>query len=387
MKSWRKIIWKSLSYILVAAVASAITLALWGGKTTKLTELEQVLNRYFIGEVDSGAMEDAAAEAMVDSLGDRWSYYIPAEEYGDYQENKNNAYVGVGITVRAREDGTGLDVLEVTPGNSAQEAGVLPGDILIRVQEQSVAGMDVDEVKNMIRGEKGTKVDITVLRSGAEMTFTLERREIKVQVATGTLLPNNIGLVRINNFNTNCAEEAIAAIESLRAQGADKLIFDVRNNPGGYVQEMLKVLDYLLPEGVLFRDVDYRGKESQDTSDAACLEIPMVVLMNEDSYSAAEFFPAVLQEYEWATLVGTHTTGKGHYQRSYRLSDGSAVNLSVGKYFTPSGKNLTEVGGLTPDVEVEVDEETASKIYAQSLAPEDDPQIQAAVEILQKNPG
>ncbi len=387
MKSWRKIIWKSLSYILVAAVASAITLALWGGKTTKLTELEQVLNRYFIGEVDAGAMEDAAAEAMVDSLGDRWSYYIPAEEYEDYRENKNNAYVGVGITVRAREDGTGLDVLEVTSGNSAQEAGVLPGDILTRVQAQSVAGMDVDAVKNLIRGEKGTKVDITVLRSGAEMTFTLERREIKVQVATGTLLPNNIGLVRINNFNTNCAEEAIAAIESLRAQGADKLIFDVRNNPGGYVQEMLKVLDYLLPEGVLFRDVDYRGKESQDTSDAACLEIPMVVLMNEDSYSAAEFFPAVLQEYEWATLVGAHTTGKGHYQRSYRLSDGSAVNLSVGKYFTPSGKNLTEVGGLTPDVEVEVDEETASKIYAQSLAPEDDPQIQAAVEILQKNPG
>ena len=387
MRSWQKIIWRSLSYILVAALASAITLALWGGRNTKLKELEQVLNQYFIGEVDAQIMEDAAAEAMVDSLGDRWSYYIPADEYEDYRENKNNAYVGVGLTVREREDGAGLDILEVTPGNSAQEAGVLPGDILIRVDDRSVVGMDTDAVKDLIRGEKGTKVDIVVLRSGEEKKFTLERRQIKVQVATGTLLPDNIGLVRINNFNTNCADEAIAAMESLREQGVDKLIFDVRNNPGGYVNEMLEVLDYLLPEGVLFRDVDYRGYESKKTSDDACLEIPMVVLMNENSYSAAEFFPAVLQEYEWATLVGNHTTGKGHYQRSYRLSDGSAVNLSVGKYFTPNGKNLTETGGLTPDVEVEVDEETAAKIYAQSLPPEEDPQIQAAVEILQKNPG
>ncbi|MBR4017503.1 MAG: PDZ domain-containing protein, partial [Oscillospiraceae bacterium] len=176
MRSWQKIIWRSLSYILVAALASAITLALWGGRNTKLKELEQVLNQYFIGEVDAQIMEDAAAEAMVDSLGDRWSYYIPADEYEDYRENKNNAYVGVGLTVREREDGAGLDILEVTPGNSAQEAGVLPGDILIRVDDRSVVGMDTDAVKDLIRGEKGTKVDIVVLRSGEEKKFTLERR-------------------------------------------------------------------------------------------------------------------------------------------------------------------------------------------------------------------
>ncbi len=324
-------------------------------------------------------MNDAAAKAMISALGDRWSYYISAEDYAAHLENKNNAYVGIGVTIEKKQDGMGFDILEVTPGGSAQDSGIQPGDILVAVDGESATEMSADALKNLIRGKKGTKLTVTVQRNGERLDFTVERREIKVTVATGELLEGNIGLVRIANFNTNCANETIAVIKDLQQQGADKLIFDVRNNPGGYVSEMLQVLDYLLPEGVLYRSQDYMGREEEEHSDASCLEMPMAVLVNGDSYSAAEFFAACLQEKKWATVVGERTTGKGHYQNTIRLSDGSAVNLSTGKYFTPNGVNLTELGGLTPDVLSQVDKQTAANIYAQLVPAEEDPQIQAAV--------
>ena len=246
-------------------------------------------------------------------------------------------------------------------------------------QQGGDARVTMEEVKHVVRGEIGTEVTLTVLRGEEILSFTLERREIRVEVAKGQMLSGNVGYVKIANFNTNCADETIEAVETLLEQGAQGLIFDVRNNPGGYVDEMLEVLDYLLPKGVLYRDLDYLGNEGEERSDASCLELPMAVLVNEDSYSAAEFFAAAMQEFEWATIVGQHTTGKGHYQNTLRLSDGSAVNLSTGKYFTPSGKNLTETGGIAPDIVEEVDEETASLIYSEALEPEKDPQIQAAL--------
>ena len=379
MNNWKRMLRKGVSYVLVAAIASIVTLALWGQKYSKLLELENIIDRRFIGQADMGKAEDAAAAAMIEALGDKWSYYISAEDFAAHQENKNNAYVGIGITITARKDGTGEDIIAVSPGSSAQQAGILPGDVLIKVDGTSIAGMDPDQTGDLVRGEEGTSLTVTVLRDGREMDFTLKRQTVRVAVATGKLLDGNIGWIRISNFNANCAKETIAAIEELQKQGADKLIFDVRNNPGGYVREMIEVLDYLLPKGVLYRDLDYRGIEGEERSDAACLELPMAVLVNENSYSAAEFFATCLDEYDWATVVGEHTTGKGHYQNTIKLKDGSAVNLSTGKYFTPSGKNLTEEGGLTPDVQVSVDQKTASAIYSQAIADADDPQLQAAV--------
>lgn len=376
---WKRILLISVSYILVAAVASACTLFLWGAKNNKLAELENIIENKFIGDADMEQARDAAAAAMVDAIGDRWSYYISAEDYAAHLENKNNAFVGVGITISRQEEGNGYDILEVSPGGSAQEGGILPGDLLTEVQGQPTSEMTMEEVKRVVRGEIGTEVTLTVLRGEETLSFTLERREIRVEVAKGQMLSGNVGYVKIANFNTNCADETIEAVETLLEQGAQGLIFDVRNNPGGYVDEMLEVLDYLLPKGVLYRDLDYLGNEGEERSDASCLELPMAVLVNEDSYSAAEFFAAAMQEFEWATIVGQHTTGKGHYQNTLRLSDGSAVNLSTGKYFTPSGKNLTETGGIAPDIVEEVDEETASLIYSEALEPEKDPQIQAAL--------
>lgn len=381
MKNVFKFLLRLLSYVLVAAAAAVITLfvGMKSGSYSKLEQLEALLLKCYINGADASKLEDAAAHAMVGALGDRWSYYIPAEEYAAYMEQKNNAYVGIGVTILSGENG--YTIQKVIEGGPAQEAGLLAGDIMVAVDGTSVVGMPIDEGKLLVQGEAGTTVQITVDRAGQQITFTVERRTVKTKVATAQMLPDNIGLVTIENFNANCYNESKDAVEQLLEQGAVALIFDVRYNGGGYADEMVKLLDYLLPEGDLFRTVDYTGKESTQTSAASCVKMPMAVLVNGSSYSAAEFFAAALREYEWAIVVGETTSGKGHFQVTYQLSDGSAVGLSIGKYFTPKGLCLEGVG-ITPDRVVEVDDATAAAIYAGTLDPMEDPQILAAIEAL-----
>lgn len=377
---------KFLSYVLVACVASVVTIAVCARtsilpENPKLAELQAIIEERYIGGADPDTLLDYAAAGMVEGTGDRWSYYIPASAMQAHTESMNNAYVGIGVTVRLREDDKGLDVMAVMEGGPAEEAGILPGDILYAVSGELIAPLGMDGATDLIKGEEGTTVEIAVLREEEKLVFTVERRSIEVVVAKGQMLPDNIGLVTIENFNSRSAQNTIEIIESLQEQGATALILDVRNNPGGYRHELVKLLDYLLPAGELFRSEHYDGTQSVDMSDASYLDMPMVVLVNEDSYSAAEFFAAALREYEAATLVGTQTCGKGYYQQTILLSDGSAVNLSTGRYFTPKGVSLAGVG-LTPDAVVEVDDETYMKIYYNQLSPEEDPQIQEAVKVL-----
>ena len=379
---------KFMSYVIVATLASMVTLALYqqpepARQQSKLDQLEQLILDKFIGETDKTAMEDAAAYAMVESLGDRWSYYIPADQYSAYLEQMENSYVGIGVTIQVMEDNSGFLVTKVNPEGPADQAGMMPGDLMVAVDGTDVRGWDVNDTSALVKGEENTTVDITVIRAGEELTLTVTRMLVQTPVGTGKMLEGNIGLVTIVNFDNRCAEEAIAAIDTLLAQGAEKLIFDVRFNPGGYVHELCAVLDHILPEGDLFRSVDYAGRESLEASDENCITgIPMAVLVNGESYSAAEFFAAALREYDYALVVGEPTVGKGYFQQNTRLRDGSAVGLSMGKYFTPQGVSLAEVGGLTPDVVVEVDQDTYLAIYAATLDPMTDPQILAAIEAL-----
>ena len=374
-----------LSYILVAVISSMITLSVFCDtpeeEYDKLDDIAGLIETYFIGEADRATMEDAAAAAMVDSLGDQWSYYMTAKDYEAYLEQMHNAYVGIGITITVAKDNSGLDVVKVNEGGPADEAGMLSGDVIIAVEGQSVAGMDTTAVRDLVRGKEGTQVLIGIRRGSETMELPVTRKTVQTPVAEYRLLDDGFGLVTIYNFDDRCSDETIAAIEYLRAQGATALIFDVRNNPGGYKHELVRVLDYLLPEGPLFRSEDYRGKVDVDNSDARCLEIPMAVLVNGDSYSAAEFFAAALSEYDAAIVVGEKTCGKGYFQSSFELDDGSAIGLSIGKYTTPNGVSLADVG-ITPEVYVEVDEETAFLIYAGTLDPAEDPQIQAAIHAL-----
>ncbi len=377
-------LFRFLSYVVVAMLATAITLQMtMKTGTGKLDRLENLIQERYIGEADGEAMEDAAAAAMVKATGDRWSYYIPASQYEAHKEQSENAYVGIGITIQQAEDGSGFLIVMVNQDGPAQEAGIQVNDLLIAVEDQDVREMTADQVRELIRGEAGTKVSLTVMRQGEHQTLAVERRRIESAVATGQMLADGIGLVKISNFDERCASESIAAIQKLQQEGAKKIIFDVRNNPGGYAEELVKLLDYLLPEGDLFRSVSYDGTEKVDTSDADCLDMPMAVLINGSSYSAAEFFAAALQEYQAATIVGEPTVGKGVYQTTISLGDGSAVALSTGKYFTPKGNSLTDVG-VIPDVRVDVDEETAEKIYYGTLGYADDLQIQAAIQVLNR---
>lgn len=371
------------SYLAVAVLASALTLGVnwWLGDYSKLEQLESLIEQLYIEDVDLTKVEDYAAEGMIAALGDRWSYYIPASEYQSYQEQSENAYVGIGITIIQAEDGSGLEVVEVQQDGPAMEAGMQPGDLITAIFDQSAAGMTTEEARNLVRGEEGTFVSITIRREEQELTLSVKRARIETVVAQGQLLEGNIGLVTIANFDQRCAQESIAAIEDLLNQGAQKLIFDVRFNPGGYADELVKLLDYLLPEGNLFQTVDSMGRETLDTSDAKWLDMPMAVLVNADTYSAAEFFAAALQEYEAAVIIGEQTSGKGYFQNTFPLVDGSAVALSTGKYFTPKGVSLEGVG-IIPDILSTVDEETYWQIYYNLIPPEEDPQIAAAIAAL-----
>ena len=384
-KRWFTLLLRVLTYVLVAVVTCVSTMYFMLRQPgSKLTTLRYLIDTCFIGEADPQALEDGAANGMVEALPDRWSYYIPASQMQANEEHTKNAYVGVGITITARPDKTGFDIIRVEPDGGALAAGIQPGDVLVKAQGQPVSQLGIDGVRSLIRGKEGKTVELTVLRSGAEQTFAVERKQLLTKVASGQMLEGGIGYITIANFNDRCAQETIAQIEALTQQGATSLIFDVRFNPGGFKEELVTLLDYLLPAGDLFRSQFYTGQETVDPSDEKCLKMPMAVLINGDSFSAAEFFAAALEEYDWAVLVGQPTVGKGYFQNTIQLGDGSAVALSIGKYFTPKGRCLEEEGGLIPEIAVEVDEQTAAKIYAGLLEPMEDPQVLAAMEALKK---
>lgn len=345
----------------------------------KLDEIVALLNEVYVDGYDTDKLGDYLAQAAVAATGDRWSYYVSAEDYDAFVESNENAYVGIGVTVESSDDLTdGVQITKVTPNSPAEEAGIEADDRIYAVEGETVESLGLDETKNRIRGEEGTEVTLTILRGEKKFDVTVKRASVEVEVVKYSMLDGSIGYIKINNFEANSADRTIEAIDTLRGQGAKALVFDLRFNPGGRKDELVRVLDELLPEGPLFRSVDYKGNESVDYSDADCVELPMAVLVNGDSYSAAEFFAAALQEYDWATVVGTKTCGKANYQQTFRLSDGSAVAVSTGHYQTPHGVTLANVG-VTPDEIVEVDNKTYLELYKEAVAVKDDAQLQAAI--------
>ena len=378
----------ALAFAVAILGSSIVTIQLTQREQTpveaKTAEIGAYLDRFFIDDYDEDALADAAASAMVAATGDRWSYYLTAEEKSSYDEQMQNAYVGIGVTITAQEELGGMRIEAVTAGGPAEEAGILVGDIITEVEGEKTLELGMAGTRAKVRGEEGTSVTLTVLRGDARFPVTVERRSIQTPVATYEMLDGQIGYIRIANFDSRCAEETNAAMDELIAQGAKALIFDVRYNGGGYKDELVKVLDKILPEGILFQSEDYKGTKQTDRSDESSIELPMAVLVNQDSYSAAEFFAAAIQEYDWGTIVGTKTVGKGNFQTAFTLSDGSMLNLSIGKYYTPQGRSLTGTG-VTPDIELALSDENEAKLSYGRLEKADDAQLQAAIrEISQK---
>ncbi len=373
-----------------AGVTFCVTYRELGGRqasvpaSAKTEEIAQYLDYFFIDDYDEGRLADGAAAGMIAATGDEWSYYISAEDYARYEEQMNNAYVGIGVTILEDEAAGGFAITSVTEGGPAAAGGVAVGDVLTRVEGESALELGPEETVNRFRGEAGTEIQLTFERDGVPYDVTLIRGSIPTEVAAYAMTEDRIAVITIENFDSRCAEQAIAAVERALDEDAVGIVFDVRNNPGGLKTELVELLDRLLPEGVLFRSLDYAGKEEVDRSDAVCVELPMAVLVNEESYSAAEFFAAALQEYDAAAVVGAKTYGKGNFQNTFRLSDGSAIAISVGKYFTPEGVSLSGVG-ITPDIPVELDDEAFARLYYGQLPMEEDAQMQAALAVVRES--
>lgn len=388
LKKWQKSLILVLAFAVAILGSAIVTMQLTYRELTpaeaKTAEISAYLDRFFIDDYDEEKLADAAASAMVEATGDRWSYYLTAEEKSSYDEQMQNAYVGIGVTITAQKELGGMRIEAVTADGPAEEAGLLTGDIITEVEGEKTLDLGMTGTRTKVRGEEGTFMTLTILRGEESFPVSVERRSIQTPVATYEMLDGQIGYIKIANFDTRCAEETNAAMDELIAQDAKALIFDVRNNGGGYKNELVKVLDKILPEGILFQSEDYQGSKQIDRSDADCIDLPMAVLVNQDSYSAAEFFAAAIQEYDWGTVVGTKTVGKGNFQTAFTLSDGSMLNLSIGKYYTPQGRSLTDTG-ITPDVEIALSDEDGAKLYYGQLEKADDAQLQAAIrEITQK---
>lgn len=363
-----------LTHLIIACLAVAIVTAIltyvaaiggFGSKqylddARRYIEIEKIIDDNYIGDADYNELYNAAAAAMVKSIGDKWSYFMNAEEYEAYKLSSSNEYSGIGVSVKVNSSGE-FEVFSVEESSPAANAGIAVGDIITAIDGEDVSDKTLEDVSLLIRSKVNKDFPMTLESGGDTKTVTVACEIIYKNPVSSRLLDGNIGYIKISNFEAGSSENTKKAIEQLLQTGANSFIFDVRNNPGGLLTELVDLLDYILPEGDLFISVDKSGKETVQTSDKVSLKNKMIVLVNGNSYSAAEFFAAALQEYNWATVVGEQTTGKARSQITLELSDGSAVHISTHKYLTPNRVDLAEAGGVTPDIAVAQDDEKTDK--------------------------
>ncbi len=360
--------------VLTLAVVTVGFLSYFGGReglafVSKMNTVREIVDEKFVEDVDWDSAADSASAGIVASLGDRWSYYMTDEEMAAYRDRSNNSTTGIGVTVTLDPEGRGVRVESVVTSSPAERAGITPGCVITAVEGKSLAGLGINEVGPIIKAQIG-EYEIEFLSSSGELCSAMIKNEyVYTSPISYEMLENNIGYIRISDFEKGAATDGIAAIETLREKGAASLIFDVRSNPGGQLSELIELLDYILPEGEIFVSVDAEGAEEIYYSESDSIDMPMAVLINVNSYSAAEFFAAALSEYDAAILVGEASTGKGRSQQTFTLSDGSAVHISTKRYLTPGRVDLSKVGGLVPDIEV-------------ALGDTEDSQLRAAVEYL-----
>ena len=322
---------------------------------SKLSSLESIIDLYYLDKVDNKKLEEGIYKGLFSGLDDPYSVYYTADEYAKLQEDIDGVFVGMGAYVSQNTE-TGIIIVTKAFDNSpAKKAGIKDGDIIYKVEDKEVTGEDVDKVVSMIKGKENTKVKLTIYRQSEKKYIDVEITRAKVEVPSieAKMLNKKKGIayIQIVEFQENTYKQFAGAIEKLKKQGMKSVIFDVRNNPGGRYDIVCQILDDLLPEGTLVSTKDKYGKEEKQTSDAKTLNMPMVVIQNENSASASEIFAGAIQDFKAGTIIGTRSFGKGIVQQMWPLNDGSAIKLTVEKYYTPSGKNI-HGKGITPDVEV-----------------------------------
>lgn len=350
------------------------------GNYSKLEEIRRLVKEYYVGEYTDEELMDMLAIGYMNGINDKWAYYTSAENLRSLYDQKRGSYAGVGITVSPDPETGMLSVLEVYEGSPAETAGIKVLDKLYAVEGQLVSELGLEATAAMVRGESGTSVHLTIWREGILHEYNIVRRTVEKQSVTSELINGEIGYIRISQFTEAAAGQFKEKLESLIDINAKSLIVDVRNNPGGMLPTLLSVLDRLMPKGTLFVERNKKGEEKKYSSDNEYCDLPLVVLANEYSYSAAEYFAAITQEQGRAYIIGRPTTGKGEAQQTFELSDGSAVTFSTIKYFTPNGVSISEKGGIKPDLDMEISPEKTAQIG--TLEYSEDPHIMAAIEYL-----
>ena len=344
----------------------------------KTSVLQNIIDRYFLFDEDMTKVEDGIYAGMMNGLGDPYTVYYTKEEYKALNEDTEGKYSGIGAVVSQNPNTKVITIVKIFDNSPANDAGLQVGDIIDKIDGEEVAGTDMDIlVKTKIRGEEGTSFKMTVLRGDdrKEVELDLIRRSIEVETVAGKMLDNNIGYIAVSQFDAVTSEQFKSNIESLQSQGMTKLIVDLRGNPGGLLDQVVDMLDYILPDGLVLYTEDKYGKREEYYSDGSHeLKIPMVVLVNENSASASEVFTATFRDFEWGTVVGKTTFGKGIVQNVLPLGDGTAVKITTQHYYPPSGYDLHKVG-IKPDLEVDLNE--GAKIGTDS-----DNQLSAAIDIL-----
>lgn len=347
----------------------------------KLEEIQTLMEAYYLDDIDSEQVENYLYKGAVAGLGDIYAAYYTEEEYQSMIDSTNGSYYGIGVEISQNMTTGVITISRIFEGSPAEEAGLLPGDVVYRIAGREVTGEDLNKVVALIKGEEYTTVTVEVARDGEDdyLEFEVERRTIEVPTVEFEMLEDQIGYIAITSFDDVTTDQFITALDTLESQGMEALVVDLRNNGGGLVSSVCAILDRLLPEGLIVYTEDKYGNREEEYSDAEhYFDKPLAVLVNGNSASASEIFAGAIKDYGIGTLVGTTTYGKGIVQKIYPLSDGTAVKLTVSKYYTPKGNNIHGTG-IEPDVTVELDEDLR---YEVEVPKEEDNQLQAAIKAL-----
>lgn len=345
---------------------------------SKLKEMEALIQDEYFGEVEEDSLQTGIYAGYVAGLGDPYSVYYDEEATRALRESTSGEYDGIGAIMSLASDTGIITIAQVYKGSPAEEAGLKDGDVLHKVDGQEVAGRDLADVVGDIKGKRGTEVDLTVLRGddAREITVTATRDTVEYPTVESEMLADQIGYIRVLEFDSVTYDQYMNAFEELMAQGMQRLIVDLRGNPGGGLQTVCDILDEILPEGLIVQTEDKNGSRREIESDGERqIDMPLVVLVNESSASASEIFAGAVQDYGIGKIVGATTYGKGVVQEIFELKDGTCVKLTVSEYFTPKGRSINKTG-IEPDVKVEYE--------ADESDPEADNQLDAAVEAVKK---
>lgn len=342
-------------------------------KIEKLEYLYNLIDRVYLEDIDEDTMMEGIYEGLLDAVGDPYTEYYTKEEFDKFKEEMSGEYYGIGVMVSQDLRTNIITVTNVFEGAPSYEAGMQVGDIIYKVSGTDITSMSVSEVVSMIKGAKGSKVEIVVVRDGEEKTFSVERRPVAIPSIESKMLEDNIGYIQIVQFEDNTDEQYVEAFNKLVDQGMKALVVDVRDNPGGSLDTVVNILDTVLPKGLIVYTIDKNGnKEEHKGKDNNEINIPLVVLTNGNSASASEIFAAAIQDYEKGTIIGTTTYGKGIVQRLIPFSDGTAIKITISTYYSPKGNNI-HGEGVTPDIELEYDGNQ-----------EEDNQLKKAIEVLKE---